>query len=113
MLPPTDNRSVHELLTERSIHTAIIRQHLQTTQNQIKVQADKNRTDKEFQVGDKVFLKLQPYAQSSLVNQPFPKLSYKFFGSYSVLEKIGRSAYKLELLNPSGLSCVTVEAIHS
>jgi hypothetical protein len=104
MLPPTDNRSVHELLTERSIHTAIIRQHLQTTQNQIKVQADKNRTDKEFQVGDKVFLKLQPYAQSSLVNQPFLKLSYKFFG---------RSAYKLELLNPSGLSCVTVEAIHS
>jgi hypothetical protein len=70
-------------------------------QNRIKNQADKNRTDREFQVGDQVLLKLQSYAQSSLVNKPFPKLSFKYFGPYTVLELIGRAAYRLELPSDS------------
>jgi hypothetical protein len=53
-----------------------------------------------FQVGDQVLLKLQPYAQSSLVNRPFPKLSYKFFDPYKVTEHISSATYRLEL--PAG-----------
>jgi hypothetical protein len=52
---------------------------LNRAQNRIKLQADKNITDREFHVGDQVLLKLQPYAQSSLVNRQYPKLSYKYF----------------------------------
>jgi hypothetical protein len=33
-------------------------------------QADRHRTDRQFQVGEKVLLKLQPYVQSSVVNRP-------------------------------------------
>lgn len=61
----------------------------------MKLNADKLRSDIQFQVGDKVLLKLQPCAQSSLVNRPFPKLAMKYFGPYTILERIGAAAYKL------------------
>jgi hypothetical protein len=48
-------------------------------------------------VGDKVLIKLQPYAQASVINQPYPKLAYKYFGPYSVLAHIGKATYRLEL----------------
>ena len=62
---------------------------------------DKKHSDLQFQVGDKVLLKLQPYTQSSVVNRPYPKLAYKYFGPFKVLECIGTVAYRLELPSDS------------
>jgi hypothetical protein len=67
----------------------------------MKIQADHNRTERSFQVGEHVLLKLQPYTQSSVVNRPFPKLVFKYFGPYKVVEKLGEVTYKLELLADS------------
>ena len=74
-----------------------LKEHLARAQNKMKTYADKNRSLRQFQVGDSVYLKLQPYAQSSVANRPFPKLAFKFFGPYKVVEKVGQAAYKLAL----------------
>lgn len=91
------NISVAEMLKERADHQRMLKDHLLAAQNRMKLQADRKRTEREFQVGDQVLLKLQPYAQKSVVNRPFPKLAFKFFGPFKVIERIGAVAYKLEL----------------
>jgi hypothetical protein len=44
-----------------------------------------------------VYVKIQPYVQSSLAQRSNQKLSFKFFGPYRILERIGSVAYCLEL----------------
>jgi hypothetical protein len=44
-----------------------------------------------------VFLKLQPYIQNSVVVRSNQKLAYKYYGPYSVLARVGKVAYRLEL----------------
>lgn len=63
----------------------------------MKLKADRLRTERHFQVGDMVLLKLQPYAQNTVVSRPCPKLAFKFFGPYKILERVGAVAYRLEL----------------
>jgi hypothetical protein len=86
-----------ELIADRAAHLELLKKNLAAAQNRMKLKADRNRTEKEFPVGDKVLLKLQPYVQKSVVSRPFPKIAYKFFGPYTVLERIGKVAYHLQL----------------
>lgn len=79
----------------------IIRQQLLRAQQRMKHQADKNRSERTFQVGDQVYLKLQPYIQQSVAVHGNQKLSFRFFGPYKILKRVGEVAYKLELPNTS------------
>jgi len=64
----------------------------------MKQQADQHRSERSFDVGDQVFLWLQPYKQMSLKQaKKDNKLSPKYYGPYKVLQKIGTMVYKLEL----------------
>jgi hypothetical protein len=92
-----DNPDVAEMLKERQLFLEMLKEQLAKAQNRMKMQANVNRAKRSFQVGDQVLLKIQPYAQFSLVNRPFPKLAYKYFGPYEILEKLGSVPYKLQL----------------
>jgi hypothetical protein len=63
----------------------------------MKQQADQHRSERSFEVGDWVFLRLQPYKQMSLKQaKKDNKLSPKYYFPYKVLQNIGTMAYKLE-----------------
>ena len=53
--------------------------------------------DRQFKVGEWVYLKLQPYRQNSLADRQYKKLSARYFGPYRIEDKIGIVAYKLAL----------------
>uniref|UniRef100_A0A453A0F2 Integrase catalytic domain-containing protein n=1 Tax=Aegilops tauschii subsp. strangulata TaxID=200361 RepID=A0A453A0F2_AEGTS len=64
------NADVQSWISSQAEHTANLKIHLHRAQAKYKHYADKNRSPREFAVGEKVYLKLQPYAQSSVINRP-------------------------------------------
>jgi len=95
-----DSVAIPELsvwLQDRKVMTELIKQHLHRSRERMKKQADKHRSERQFAVGDFVFVKLQPYIQKSLAPRSNKKLSYKYFSPFPVLERIGMVAYKLQL----------------
>lgn len=64
----------------------------------MKAHIDKHQTDVEFQVGDRVYLKRQPYSQTSIATRHHTKLSTRYqVDPYQDVEKIGQVAYRLDL----------------
>lgn len=88
---------------ERQLVTAVLRQHLHRANNRMKHFADGKRSDRSFQVGDWIYLRLQPYIQTSLALRANAKLSFKFFGPFQVEQKIGDRSYRLKLPSSSKL----------
>ena len=66
----------------------------------MKKYVDLKRVDKEFNCGDFIYLKIQPYKQLSLANSAFHKLAARYYGPFKVVERVGKVAYRLEL--PAG-----------
>ncbi|GJZ19340.1 ty3-gypsy retrotransposon protein [Tanacetum coccineum] len=59
--------------------------------------ADMHRTAVEFKEDDWVFVKLQPYRQSTLDHRKSNKLARRFYGPFQILARVGSVAYRLDL----------------
>jgi hypothetical protein len=76
----------------------ILKDNLTMAPNRMKQAADQHHSERSFEVGDWVFLRLQPYKQMSLKqSKKDNKLSPKYYGPYKLLQKIGTMTYKLKL----------------
>lgn len=93
----SDNVDLEQWLREHQTHSALLKAHLLKAQAKIKLYADQPRSARSFTVGEFLYLKLQPYAQTSVVNRPCAKLANKYYGPFEIVECIGPAAYKLQL----------------
>jgi hypothetical protein len=109
----TANRAMDTQLRDRTAVLIVLKEHLYKAQKRMKTFADKHRSNRQFNVGDWVYLRLQPYRQNSIAVRKHLKLSPRFFGPFKVLSKIGIVAYKLDLPSKSrlqsSLSCLCLE----
>lgn len=75
----------------------LAQQHLLRGQRKMKAQADKRRSFRSFQVRDSVYVKIQPYVQTSQATRSSNKRSFQFFGLFKIVAKINEVAYQLQL----------------
>jgi hypothetical protein len=58
---------------------------------------DRHRIEPNFEVGDLVFLRLQPYRQLSLKKSGAEKLKPRFYCPYRIMHRVIEVSYELEL----------------
>jgi len=93
----TTNQEVFNWASGSQVMDELLQQHLNRAKSRMKKQADQHRSERHFNVGEMDFLKLQPYVQTSLAPRSHQKLSFRFFGPYRVMARVGTVAYKLDL----------------
>ncbi|KAK5838444.1 hypothetical protein PVK06_007174 [Gossypium arboreum] len=88
---------VDRSLQAREAARKLLQFYLTRAQKPMKLFADKHRSERTLQVGDLVYLRLQPYRQQTVRRILNQKLSPKFYGHFSVIKKVGEVVYTLQL----------------
>ncbi|GJS28062.1 putative reverse transcriptase domain-containing protein [Tanacetum coccineum] len=92
-----------EIVQETTEKIVQIKQRIQAARDRQKSYADLKRKPMEFQIGDKVMLKVSPWKGVVRFGKR-GKLNPRYVGPFKVIERVGSVAYKLEL--PEELSRV-------
>nr|GEX68289.1 putative nucleotidyltransferase, ribonuclease H [Tanacetum cinerariifolium] len=86
-----------ELIEITNEKVAVAKEKLKEARSRQKSYADKHRRDLEFQVGDRVFLKVSPFRGVKRFGIK-GKLSPRFIGPFEILERIGESEESVDFL---------------
>ena len=85
-----------DLIQETEEKVKMIRERLKVSTDRQKSYVDLNRKDIQYEIGEKVYLKVSPWKKVMRFWRK-GKLIPKFIRSYEVIEKVGLVAYKLTL----------------
>jgi hypothetical protein len=83
-------------IVEAEENVAKVRENLKIAQSRQKIYADSKRKDVSFEVGEHVYLKVSPLRGTKRFHVK-GKLSPRYVGPYTIVKRIGKVAYKLEL----------------
>jgi hypothetical protein len=89
--------AVKDVLQRRVNMDHTLKKQLEIARHKMKQMTDKNRSEKEFLVGDLVFLKLQSSRQNNVALRKNLKLNPRYYGPYPIIRRIGMVAYELRL----------------
>ncbi|GKF19852.1 hypothetical protein Tco_0068490, partial [Tanacetum coccineum] len=92
-----------QLVQETTDKVVVVKEKLQATRDRQKSYADNRRKLLEFEVGDRVLLKVSPW-KGMIHFGKRGKLAPRYVGPFEILERIGPIAYRLRL--PEELSGV-------
>lgn len=106
--------SLSDWFKDKHLMTSLIQQHLTRAQKRMKAQTDQHRSERQFAVGDWVYLKLLPYVQASLAPRANQKLAgIQIFWSLSGSGTSGGSSVQITTslvdYNTSCVPCVSAE----
>jgi hypothetical protein len=90
-------QAVEEYLQDRDSLLRDLRRNLRLAQERMTSHANQRRREVSFEVDDYVYLKLQPYRQTTVAFRSSLKLSPQFYGPFQILSKVGIVAYQLDL----------------
>ena len=88
--------SATEFLTSLQANLHIAKARMQQAADRAKHYADKKRSFRTFEQGEKVFLQV-PAKSTSLSTGKCPKLSPRYCGPWTIVQKLSDVAYRLEL----------------
>ncbi|GAA0168270.1 hypothetical protein LIER_40531 [Lithospermum erythrorhizon] len=84
-----------DMVAQRRQLAELIKSNLTLAQQRMKKFADLNKSYRSFEIGELVYLKLQPYTQNTISLRKNLKIVAKFYGPFEIFEKIGNVTYKL------------------
>jgi len=85
-----------ELIQDAIEKVQLIQQRMKAAQDRQKSYANRRRKNLEFEVGDRVFLKLSPRKGFYRIGKG-GKLNPRYIGPYEIIERVGEVAYRLDL----------------
>ncbi|XP_021743398.1 uncharacterized protein LOC110709484 [Chenopodium quinoa] len=87
-----------EMVEDMVKQVKLIQEKIKVAQDRQKSYADLKRREEEYEVGEKVLLKISPMKGVMRFGKK-GKLSTKYIDPYEIIQKVGKVAYKLDLPN--------------